>query len=134
MWHGNTIYQPTLRTAIHRCDRLELALFPRGSLSMVFTALRSIATTNRRQKRHRPAMRIAAHKRKGPERIVLAGPPLGLSEPLSAVNRRGASQAPSTPSLTSTHKWLFRVSCGLHEALRGSRAASRRPDGRGGGH
>ena len=40
-----TIYQPTLRTAIHRCDRLELAHFPRGSLSMVFTALRSIATT-----------------------------------------------------------------------------------------
>src|SRR5206468_1547106 len=77
-----TIYQPTLRTAIHRCDRLELAHFPRGSLSMVFTALRSIATTNRRQKRHRPAMRMAAHKEKA-RRTVLAGPPLGLSGLLS---------------------------------------------------
>ena len=89
-----TIYQPTLRTVIHRCDRLELAHFPRGSLSMVFTALRSLATTNRRQKRHRPAMRMAAHKRKGPanrSRRASTGPlraslgsksPGGLAGPL----------------------------------------------------
>ena len=101
-----TIYQPTLRTAIHRCDRLELAHFPRGSLSMVFTALRSLATTNRRQKRHRPAMRMAAPKRKGPERIVLAGPPLGLSEPLSAVNRRGGRRpSPASESYLNRVRW-----------------------------